>query len=210
MDSTKCPQCNLVNFSGTQTCKRCGMSLTRQPIQNLTRLSRSSNSQSEKVSTTCPRCQCADTQSFHMAYQAGTSKGTVNVMSYNPDIGITSSGGAVSNQTMLAKQVSPPTLDGADNGVLAAVLLTIVSFTILFPIMAVLFSPIFKADNDFINLTALLASFIVTSIAAFFVARHVYQAEAKKFESRKVVHQNALAKWSRSWICLRCGSSWLI
>ena len=197
MQSQKCPQCSLVNFSDDVNCKRCGLELKRSPIKKLIQpnLKSAEQFQQEKFSTACPKCACADTQSYEMAYQTGTSSGRINTLSYNADVGFIGTGGTVTNRTMLASQVSPPVASDETVEILVGFVLSIILLTItsifLFSVIGVLGFPL---------------GFVIIGGLVF----GLYKLTKPTRQKNKLNYEQNIAKWSRSWICLRCGASWII
>ena len=197
MQSLKCPQCNLVNFATAENCKRCGSSLViSHQTQPLVKPADDFPQpfQQQTISTTCPRCNSTDSQSYPMAYQAGTSFGNIKAASYTFNVGATVTGGTVSNQTILANNLKPPTAPSSNNGCIT---------TLLSCIIVIIVVNIFSAISS--NLAALLG--LVTLGFCIYYFNKSFSASEKV---RGYEYQKAMAKWSRSWICLRCGASWTL
>jgi hypothetical protein len=124
-----------------------------------------------------------------MAYQAGTSSGTLQFATYDPDTGLSVSGGKTSNQTFLAKKVRPPVRPKWTFGEVFAV-----------PFLAVIAFVIAASLNNAV--LGVLLGVIVGSLMWYVTNRRVSQ--------KKPIYDRELSKWARSWICLRCGMTWLM
>jgi hypothetical protein len=124
-----------------------------------------------------------------MAYEAGTSSGTLQFTTYDPDAGFSASGGKTSNQTFLAQKVQPPVRPEWTFGEVFAV-----------PFLAAIAFIIAASLNN-----AVLGIFLgltVGSLMWYVINRRVSQ--------KKPIYEKELSKWARSWICLRCGMTWLM
>lgn len=210
MTSLKCPNCSLVNFATVEICKRCGNHLT------VSKPTSPQNVRQKQISTSCPDCASSDTQSFQMAYQTGTSSGNLSVATYNPHTGFGVGGGKTSNQTILANQVRPPVApsnSGCAN-VLAFCLLFLMVFSISWTLPVIIVGKIasVSAPNASGMITGAAAIlFIVPAVVVAIYAYSYLQKGSAENEKRYLAdYQNEIARWSKSWICLRCGCVWLI
>jgi hypothetical protein len=188
MEPKKCPECHLVNFPDAKSCKRCKADM--RPRRS-----------GEPRSTACPKCRSSDTQSFRMAYQTGTSKGSVRMGTYSEDGGFGLAGGNVSTQTMLAGNVQPP-VDSSRTVLVAAVAFCSLAVFIIAVLLLNLFAP-----SSYLGLVGFLLICPTASFGAGFLAWRsgIPKVLAAETELRKAMH-----KWSHSWICLRCGKDWVI
>src|SRR5262249_12692641 len=56
----------------------------------------------------CRRCSSEHTTSLSMAFSSGVSRGNVQAASWNPDFGVTLTGGKTASQTDLSRMCAPP------------------------------------------------------------------------------------------------------
>ena len=175
MKSKKCLACGLVNFASEELCKKCGSDLRNQ-----------------KLSTACPSCTSDNTQSFQMAYQSGTTSGTLIGISERGGIGV--AGGK--SQSVLAKSLKPPTADGSLGEGIAYIFIMVVAFNVIGVALMVLIDPVL---GIFIS----IALTIAVGIFGVIKGRRSKGENERNFKL-------AMDRWRRSWICLKCGGTWLV
>jgi hypothetical protein len=180
MSSIKCFSCGLVNFASDEVCKKCGSDLKAQ------------KSGKQKLSTACPRCDSENTQSFQMAYQTGTSKLLMIGISEGGGLGL----GGGKNQSALAKSVKPPEPPSSVGESIALIILLVVGFNILGAALMLLIDP-------FIGIFVAVALTIAVAIFGAIKSR------SGKDKGQRQFHL-ATDRWRRSWICLKCGGTWLV
>jgi hypothetical protein len=186
MQSVKCASCGLTNFVSDTICKRCKNPLSA-PVS-----AKSSN----RISTVCPKCDSDSTQSFKMAYETGTSHGRVRMAGITESGEIGLAGGGVSSQSVLARSVRPPAkIDGTFFAIVGVVLVVAVFFL-----------------SAYIALVLGLGfwSILVGLVGAAGAGLIVNQSAGQTIKKADAEYENAIFRWTRSWICLRCGNSWLI
>jgi len=192
MSSTKCPVCGLVNFAEAESCKRCNASIRPRKV-------------GEQGSTVCPKCNSEDTQSFQMAYKTGTTSGVIGMGTYS-DGGLGVTRGTVKSQSDLARSLKPPT-NPAPNVVI--VLCVLVSAAILFlAFLVITFIPFAVASSSVIWWTVGIS--FAAPLIAIGVSYMTWQSRRAELRAAEVAFRTAMHSWSHSWICLRCGGSWLI
>lgn len=175
-----------------ENCKRCGNSLAishqtqslEQPVNNSLQ-----NYTEQKLSTVCPKCSSNDTQSYPMAYQAGTSFGKIKTASYTFNVGATVTGGKISNQTILASKLNPPS-QSFQGGLLSLFFFVFVGF-----IVYAIFSPILYILGIVLGFGAFV--FCVCCVCYL-------------INTSQKPNQVEISQWGKSWICLRCGANWII
>jgi predicted nucleic-acid-binding Zn-ribbon protein len=145
----------------------------------------------QKLSTACPKCASDNTQSFEMAYQTGTSSAAM--------IGISQPGGiaagAGKSSSALAKNVKPPEKEsvGESIGIIVAM---IIVFNFLGVALMVLVDPF----------VGIFAAIILTIGGGIFGVIKSGKGKAEKDR----VFQVAMKRWRQSWICLKCGGTWMV
>jgi ribosomal protein L40E len=183
MSSIKCLSCGLVNFVTDETCKKCGSDLKSQKRGKT------------QMSTSCRRCGSEHTQSFQMAYKTGTSHGVVAIVGSGGEGDLGLAGGISKTQSVLADNLKPPAPpDGA-----------LKSAALIF-LLVVLFNMVT------IGLTFLVSWFVALPVgAAVTIAVAVFgmsKAKNSKGEEQREF-ESAMKRWTRSWVCLKCGGTWL-
>jgi hypothetical protein len=191
MSSIQCPQCDLVNFADATACKRCKAELRKQ---------------GDPRSTACPKCRSGDTQSFPMAYKTGTSTGRVQMGTYSDGGGFGMAGGTVTNQSILAKAMRPPA-NGASTREGIMLVLCII-FALGVAAVGMVFSQSLIGGTS--PIVGIAAALFLAVCTAFGLGGLLYKVEGPKIASLKRQFELATHKWSHSWICLRCGKSWVI
>lgn len=126
-----------------------------------------------------------------MAYQTGTTTGALVGISEGGGVGV--AGGR--SQSMLAKNLKPPTETSVGDSV-AMIILLLVVFNLVGAVLMILLDP-------FIGIFVAIALTIGVAIFGFL------KSNSGK-DQRKQEFQRAMHQWAHSWICLRCGKSWLI
>lgn len=150
------------------------------PRGALTRIGTSPNSQ---ASCACPQCGGSQTMKVTVAHAQGTSTSIFGGLSQTG--GHTGTfGGAVVNQTALAKQLSPPTKPGI--GCWSVGILAYVCFQLLMS----------GATGGMGWLVGL--ALVATPISIVWLVKHNRAKQMPEYE-------RALAEWERSWVCLQCG-----
>lgn len=139
--------------------------------------------------TNCPACSSVNTQSVAMAYQNGTSSGTLSASSVgiglNGSINVAATTGKTSNQTLLASRLMPP-------------IKPVESLGLIFAVAGATFAVLFLIFN--FGLAVLLA--LAASIGMF-----IFEHFRKK---RKLpAYEKAVSQWQRHWLCNQCGNTWL-
>lgn len=159
--------------------------------------------------TNCPHCQSDHTSSYRMLWMSGTASGSVSGtgITANGQIGLI--GGTSSQQTFLAQSVAPPTpppLRGFLFGCLLPFIVCLVLTTMLSALMTMvrLGSPVLAK-----GLAPLLSNvsffwLAILCIAGSLVLRNVY------LQMKKQKLAPVLQTWERSWLCLKCGVSWVV
>jgi hypothetical protein len=160
-------------------------------------------SESQKLNTACPKCNSSNTQSFEMAYQAGTTSGHVQVTSYSEGGGLGVTGGKVRNQSLLAAKVAPPNppegevTTGFISFLVAAVMASVASF--------VLYLAVALFGYDIIGkLVGVFSAIVFTIWWTFLIGNNTFSNR----KIREEQYNSAMRQWKQGWICLRCGKDW--
>lgn len=161
------------------------------------------------MTTHCPQCQSDNTSSYRMLWMSGTASGNVSGtgITANGQIGVF--GGSSSQQTYLAQSVAPPTappLRGFLFGCLVPFIVCLVLTTMLSALMTMVRfgSPALAKVLAPVLSNSLFFWLAILCIAGSLVLRNVY------LQMRKQKLAPALQTWERSWLCLKCGVSWVV
>src|SRR5215213_4412547 len=190
MNSQKCSTCEFVNFADAKVCKRCK--------RNLHSSGQAKNFR--KLSTVCPSCNSNDTQSFEMVYKTGTSFGKIQTVSYNHELGLSTGSANTSSQTILASNINPP-IKPQENTIFVVIFTLIVAPWLI----AIYISTNNSADRMYGFLFGCICTFLVTLFILIF-----YKRWSKEISKQRNEYKSAIANWLRTWICLRCGTTWKI
>jgi hypothetical protein len=136
-----------------------------------------------------------------MAYKTGTTNGRVRMGTYSDGDGFGIAGGNVSTQTVLANNLKPP----VDNAELALILVIAVCSIGVFILSILIFNII--GASSFLGL---LGFAVISPALAVCAGIMVWKSRKPRLLAAKREFQKAMHKWSHSWICLRCGKSWVI
>jgi hypothetical protein len=142
-----------------------------------------------------------------MVYETGTSFGTVSVASYNEEFGVSVGSGKVSNQTLLASQVTPP----AKVSSAAEFMIVLIPVGLILALgfyVTRIELPVFFKDTALTILTIAGLGFTFTICAT--ILFFFFKWESKASKQRKLEYTKEITRWQRSWICLRCGEKWVI
>ncbi len=140
--------------------------------------------------TKCSKCDSNNTQSFEMAWQTGTSGGTIKAGTIGggtAGFGVASTSGKTSSQSLLAEQLAPPT--PPTTNALAVFGLPVAGF-----IVGLLQIPILGT-----------APVVLLPLVGFVGGIVISQSQIKK---AMPAFEKLYARWQRSWICLKCGHAW--
>jgi len=149
-----------------------------------------------QIDSLCPKCSSGDTQSFQMAYNAGTTSGNIKMGTFSHGDGFGVAGGKLNSQTLLARTVNPPSPPSTG----AEIALMIVTSVILGGVSFFLFNIFFSSG------IATLVSWAVTIGIGFALYFKYFKGQ---IASKKKMHSSAHFRWLQSWLCLRCGNSWI-
>ena len=186
MSSRKCTNCGLVMFASVRQCKRCAQSMVPFAATTLA-------APLQPLPANCPRCESSDTRSFPMVHVSGTS------------LARNAQGVLFEQQTTLASHVTPPFRPRASHTF--ALIAGFAALTIA-TILGILVSSILGSIIDPAKLTAPFLLFIAASAGASLFAGN--KLDLRTHETNMIGYRSALDKWQRSWLCLRCGSNWLV
>jgi len=126
-----------------------------------------------------------------MAYETGTSSGVL--VGVNQAGGLGLAGGKSSSG--LAKKVKPPAKESVGESI-AIIILLVVAFNFLGGVLMLFFNP-------FIGLGVAVGLTIVVAVFFAIKGRKNKDNQQRRFDF-------AMLRWRQSWICLRCGHSFLI
>lgn len=143
------------------------------------------------MSFDCPQCRSNQTSSFQMIYQGGTSTGTHKSISYGANVGIIGTGGKSSSQSLLAQQVAPPPMPKLTNSDKFFAVCCFLVGTAIFNALISNQIPLF----GFVFGLALAGGFLFFKSEQIAVKRNLWK--------------QTIQQWQNSWMCLRCGFTWI-
>jgi hypothetical protein len=146
--------------------------------------------------TTCNKCAATNTQRVAMAYSSGTSNAKLTGLTFSEGDSFGVVSGKSTSQTLLARQLRPPTGPSyifntavAAFGAIGAGVLMFLSFAICFGNVGY--------------------SFLAAFFGAIMVAGVAFWQLDKNFKSQEAKYKRELWRWQNSWVCLRCGNTWM-
>ena len=146
--------------------------------------------------TTCSKCSSPDTQRVAMAYSSGTSCGHVSAVTYSGGDNFGVVGGNTTVQTLLAQQLRPPEEPPFVVFLLTAVVGSIVAAVVIF------FAVALTTGTD---MYGYLASGVGGAVTFGF---GLWRLD-KSYNKIAAQYKKDTWRWNNSWICLRCGNTWL-
>lgn len=153
----------------------------------------------------CPQCNSVETRSFEMAYTANTSSGTFAAGGFTLGAGATLAAGKIKQQSGLAARVQPP----SPPRLAQFFHVWLYSLAIILVVVAIsgwaatLFDPLLSTP---------LAGFVIgvpTVIAVLIFPLMLHRRAKTNNQKLGEIYEHALERWKSSWICLRCGYTWI-
>ena len=148
----------------------------------------------------CPKCKSTDFKKVSLVWETGTSTGKSSGagvgIGMRGDIGLGALGGVTTQQTVLAKRLSPP-VPHQGAGCMSGILwVGLVCFCIWCLRSAFTCDPLDRG-------VFLYSLVIFSSLLAWFAwsCWRIATEEARKYTDAK-------QKWDQSWFCMRCGHVW--
>ena len=155
----------------------------------------------------CPQCQSEQTSSYRMLWMSGTASGNVSGIGVTAGGNVGVFGGSSSQQTYLAQSVAPPSTPSFRGGVFGC-LVPFIVFLFATTILRLVFTYLRSAAPG------LMAAIAPSNAAGFglgivcifgsLVLRAVY------LQWRKQRLAPVQETWERSWLCLKCGTRWVV
>jgi hypothetical protein len=148
------------------------------------------------MKTKCPSCDSENTTKCSVAYQTGTSTGSFGGIGIDLQGDIGGFGGVSSSQTLFAQSLSPPKVPNSNP--LGLILLGIGGLTVLLLVLQAGLSDDSDAHNNGISILITIVGILLIIMGIFMLSTD---------HMRKLnLHNVALIKWERQWICMRCGT----
>jgi hypothetical protein len=153
----------------------------------------------------CPQCDSAETRTLEMAYAANTSSGTLTAKSYTFGVGATLTAGQIKQQSGLASRIqlpSPPFLTSWGTTLIVS-LMPVILVAIIAGQIATLFDPLLMTPTSGVII-------IVPSLmTAILLSPRIFKMMRVKNEKKKEAYAHNIERWRKTWICLRCGHTWI-
>ncbi len=144
----------------------------------------------------CPRCGSGNASSFQMIYQSGTQTGNFKAVSYGLKAGVIGTGGKTNSQSILANQTAPPPMPGVTaEHVIVAVVVGVVCIAV--------FNFALSATGREAPAALAVMIFIASSLGFL-----IYNG--RKIAQKRELWQSKIKTWENSWMCLKCGDTWIV
>lgn len=140
----------------------------------------------------CPQCGSTNTKSFSIVHGTGTSTSRSSSFSISSKGRSRGGVGQSTRQSQLAAATAPPRRPS----ILFSLLVGVILYVALFNLSGVIIRLLPAAIRPYQELFTLAALALSLFLALLFHA------------ARKHRYRPKLELWGRSWVCLRCGSTW--
>jgi hypothetical protein len=178
--SISCPVCQNLCSSMAVSCPKCG-----HPFINDTVVK---SDYSNVNSFTCPKCGSDQTSTFEMAYSQGASSGRVSAGTVTAEGNLAFTGGKVNTQSVLAKQIAPPSKP-------------IMKLSVFFGLFVAAGLVSYVAAIIFALANLFFITFLVVMLGGYYTYYQHIQREIPKYFIE-------MRSWSKGKICFRCGNKW--
>jgi hypothetical protein len=150
----------------------------------------------------CPRCNSPEAFRVEIAHSQGKISGSLSGQT-TTHVGLlthiqSSHGGVVDLSTAFARALAPPQRRFAGNLALTGVLMLF--FGIGIPVVVIV------CGGDLRNETLLFTLFFCSAALGAYVSWLVTRPEQRRLDQ---AYERAIETWKRSWVCARCGHSWI-
>ena len=154
------------------------------------------------MALSCPNCGSADCSKVSVVYESGTFKGNVAGAGIALNGQIDFGGGQTEDRTLPANSLAPPKASGCFGVVVA-----LVTLVVGFPVGFILLS----------GVTGLMEAMGFNPSSPWWFCSYVIMVIVIAIALGGICHGRVIARmrrareaWERSWICMRCGYTWIL